>query len=428
MNYRLLLNHFLIALVIVYGGYNFGRSFLGPKQAEDFAQYYVAGKMVTENQAALIYGAEEAYQQKAKEYGVKGILIDGNTQNVMGFAYPPFVAVFMIPFTLLPYDIARYVFYFISVLATILSIKVLFADRPKERFNEMFKIGMVAAFLFFPNYYSFYMGQINSLLFLFCALGLYFIRKNNVWLSSLFIALASVIKFFPAIIILFFIRKKEYRQVAITIIFIFIFLVLSLIFTDINVYSLYFNKELPMQFSAGAYYRNQGFTGLFDRFFTVNEYVSPIINNPEFSKWLNRIAVSVILFITVLFTTAKNKRGSILYDIEYGFFFVAALLVLSKSWDHYGMFLLFSYLFILEKSLYGKDDTKMIFFISLSFCVWSFILTMGTEYQQLPKAWIINFIISAKFFATLLLYICSFYIIWKEKKLPLNISNTFQSL
>jgi uncharacterized membrane protein len=404
-----------LAITMVYGGYNLGRSLLGPQQGEDFAQYYVASRLIVDGEDKKIYDTGETYQERAKMYGVRGVSINDTNIEVMTYAYPPFVAFFMVPFSIVPYDSARYFFFFISIITMFASVPLIFSNREGERKKELVAIGLLTTFLFFPNYYSLYMGQVNSLLFFFCAVVLFFIRKDRPWLAGFFVALASLIKIFPLILIPFFVMKRQYRVVGSTFICIILLTCVSLTVCSLELWGTFFSDVLPVQYSGGAWVRNQGFVGFFTRLLSQNPHVEPLDNAPDLARILAILASTITLISILLCTTREPDQGTFRYEIEFGCYFVAALLVLAKSWEHLGMFLLFSYLYLFDYltcKYTGKRNP--LFLVISSYCVWTFVLTTGIEYEQLPRHVLMNFIISSKFFATLILFGCNLWILSRK--------------
>lgn len=401
-DFRQVLWTFLWALALVYGAYNLTRSFLGPKQGEDFAQYYVASHLLLDGEEATLYDKGSLYQEKAKSYGVKGIGPSDTNSSVMTYAYPPFVAFFLLPFAKIPYEMSRCLFFLMSVLFSFGSIPLFFSHRACEQRRDMTKFALMAALLFFPNYYSFYMGQINSFVFFCCVLALFLIRKGNPFMAGFCVALASSIKIFPLILLLFFLVKKQYRAVLGIFLGLVLLTGLSLMRCDFHLYVTFFTQVLPEQFSGGAWIRNQGFVGFFSRLLTSNEYVRSLGNYPGLAHGLS-IFFSLCVLISSLICTWKNKNS---YELQYAIYFVTALLVLAKSWEHYGMFLLFSYFYLFEDLIYRRFSKRRLFLICVSFCIWAFIQTTGLECYELPQNLLMTLLISSKLMATLVLWFC----------------------
>jgi hypothetical protein len=125
---------FIVAIALVYGAYNTGRSLFGPNQGGDFSQKYIAARSLLEGNPALMYDRGRLYREQGHKYGIKESITN---------AYPPFVASFMIPLSVLPYDAARYVFYFVSFVSVIGGVILLFADRPTSQRLLMSFVGRI---------------------------------------------------------------------------------------------------------------------------------------------------------------------------------------------------------------------------------------------------------------------------------------------
>ncbi|MEF9475647.1 MAG: DUF2029 domain-containing protein [Candidatus Mariimomonas ferrooxydans] len=376
----------------------------------------------------MIYDTSVNYQNRANAYGVQG-----PKGWVMTNVYPPFVAFFMIPFSLFPYDSARYVFFLFSILCNIFTIPLLFSNRSRDRRKELILIGLFATFIFYPHYRSLNMGQINSIIFLFCVLTLFFIRKDRLWLAGLFLALASHIKLFPLILIPFFAIKKQYKLIGTTIVFIVLIIALTAIFLDIKLFRIFFKEVLPREAFVGAFYRSQGFLGFFSRLLTENRFVQSIGHYPNLAYFLTVASSVIVIFAAVLCTRRKPDLGTFRYEIEYGMYFVVTLLILAKSWEHFAIFLLFSYLYLFEFLVYQRYENSrrqlVLFFIALSFCIWTFLITAESEYIKFLSLdnFLVTFIFSAKFLATLILLICNFWILHKKQEDALLVQTDSQS-
>jgi hypothetical protein len=210
--------------------------------------------------------------------------------------------------------------------------------------------------LFFPNYYGLYAGQLNGLLFLFSVCGLHYMRRAKPWQSGFFLALATMIKFFPGLLLLLILIKRQFRVLIAAVLSIAALVVLSLIVLGYELHAYYFTNILPLEACAGTYLlaRNHGFTG------------------------------------------------------------AVMLLILCKSWEHYAVFLLLPYLLLIEYVLFTDPRRMTLFFLAaLSFCIRSFAFTTTVELLHLPKHPVMNVILSAPFISTLVVFGCLLFILRK---------------
>jgi hypothetical protein len=396
----------LLALCLSWGGFNLGRSLFGPKFGLDFTQYYVASRMALDGDVGNIYRDDGYYRAKAEACGA--VTEAGGT---MTNAYPPFAAFAMIPFALLPYRPALLLFSAVGLLALGAGVWAFFADETDPRRRELTLAGLLLAFAFFPVYYSLYMGQINALLFLFAALAFCFARRERPWLAGFCIALATLIKIYPAVLLLFFAAKRQYRIVIATLVCLIGLVAVSLPVCSARLYGTYLSEVLPRQTDGGAFYRNQGLGGLFARLLTTNECVPPVTNRPAAAHWLTILGGAAVL-VSALAVAAHKGPRSPGGDLEFATCLVAALLALPKSWEHYGVMLLFAYLALYRRALDAPGLPRVPLLLTLiSFCVWTFLLPLGTDYEQLPKSLLMQPLFSAKCAATALLFAACLWIL-----------------
>lgn len=403
--HRMLL-FFLLAASLVNGLYNLGIAVRPASQGGDFEQYYVAASLVRVGEAGTMYDRSPLYQQKAKEFGVRGVPLGGGKERkITTSAYPPLVAYLMVPLSVLPYDVARYVFFLLSLAAFAATAPLLVANREAGQRRTLVLAGWAAVTLFYPVFRTLWLGQINAVLLFLCVLALHLVRRRRVWLAGLLFAVAAHVKFFPLVLLPFFLVKREYRLLGTTLLFITVIAAISVAVGGLGLHEMYFNKVLPQQYFAGAYFRNQGFSGFFDRLLTRNDCVPSLGHFPRLAHLLSLAAGLVVLAATYVSVGSRSRAGSLHYDLGFAACFVAALLFQAKSYENHHVFLLPAFLFSFEALTYQHRSGRLLpLLLTLSFCVWSFLLKLEVEYEKLPRTILLNPMFSAKFFATLMLW------------------------
>jgi hypothetical protein len=389
----------LFGLCFSWGTFNLGRAVGGPKFGLDFTQYYVASRLILEGKGNEIYGSNSSYHARAAAYGAVTEAGESMTN-----AYPPFAAFLLLPFALLPFRFSLVLFTILGLVASAVGVRLFFADEDQISRGSLTLAGLLVTFSFFPVYYSIYMGQMNALLFLLAAMALHAARRDRAWPCGLFIALATLLKIFPAVLIAYFAVKRKPRIVVATLVSIVVLTVMSFTVCDASLYRTYFTTVLPHQTQGGAFYRNQGLGGALARLMTNNAYVHAATNQPILAHWLG-FCGGALLLIGALFVAARVESTSAMSDMGFGLVWVATLLALPTCWEHYAGMLLFGYLAFLRRAL--KDHTPRsvpIFLASFSYCVWTFLLTAGTDYEWLPRSVWFQPVFSAKFLAAGVLY------------------------
>lgn len=396
----------LYGVAVVWGGYNLGRAAFGPKRGEDFIQHFVASRMLLEGKAALTLGSAEVYAERAAAYGVPPLKAGDEEIPMMASPYPPPVALLFAPFALLGFQAALEVFTLVNVAAAAVATALLFAgepDRDRRRFATAAALGFTL--LFFPLAYTLYMGQMNAILVALCVGALHLSRRGRDGRAGFCIALAITLKIFPAILLLFFLLKRRPKVIVSALAGVAALVAISLPWFPPAAYADYATRVLPESYVGGTWVRNQGLHGVLLRLLTENPHVAPLLEAPTLVRPLAMLGNLAILATLVTATRRRVAPASPRFAVELSLYLVAALLLLSKSWEHYGVFLLPAYLLLGERLLSEGARPARLFLLAASFSVWAFVLTAGDEYRALPRAAIAQPLFATKFLATLALFL-----------------------
>ncbi|MEV0028400.1 glycosyltransferase 87 family protein [Nocardia sp. NPDC050793] len=131
------------------------------------------------------------------------------------FIYPPFAALVLAPFALLPWDIAAFSFFVTSVAALTLTL-YLVARRiwPGENARRvaLFATACAAplAMLLEPTQATLDFGQVNLLLMALVAADC--LTEKPKWRRGMLIGIAAAIKLTPAAFVLFFLVRRDYKS------------------------------------------------------------------------------------------------------------------------------------------------------------------------------------------------------------------------
>jgi hypothetical protein len=397
----------LAALAVVYGGYSLGTALVGENKGRDFAQYYVAARLVLAGEPATMYDTGPRYQERAADFGVRGVPDDdGSILPVMNYAYPPLVAYASVPLALVPYRYARPLFALANFIAVFLGIWLLFANRPPESRRLLTMTGCVAAAVFYPTFFMVSNGQVGGILFFCCAAALHLARRDRWLLAGLVLGLATNIKLFPAILVPWFLLRREYRVVAAAAGWTLLLAAVPLALGGAGLYGVFIRQTLPAVYSGGAYFRNQGFDGFYSRLLTDNQYVRPLANNPGLARLLTMASGAAVLVATGVAVARKAARGSLGHDLQFAACLAASLLFLSKSYEHYALLLLPAFLFAFE-SLASRQQLRRWPLAGVAACYWTWavVLSRESEYLKLPRSAWANPLYSVKFAATLVVWV-----------------------
>ena len=164
----------------------------------DFRAYYAGAKNFWDGDDP--YASEEFNTEK---YG----------RSTPRFIYPPPALLLVIPLIFLTFEMARFIWFFMSVgtvlLSFILMIRLIEQPFPSP---ETWRPLAVIWFMYFPFMDMLNYGQINYAV-LFCVLVGFYYHETRPTIAGIFIALGALIKIAPIVLFLFYLGRRHWSMV-----------------------------------------------------------------------------------------------------------------------------------------------------------------------------------------------------------------------
>jgi hypothetical protein len=184
----------------------------------DFSAYYVAGRLASEKPPERLYyhwlypdgridpaAYADGWPRATSHYGVS---------KAITFVYPPLFAVLMKPFAYFSYDVAYVLWTVFTVVLTFASILFSISLGGKQVSIELALILIVGLFSYFPFYEGLVLGQVGSLILFVCACGIWLLSRNRIWSSAFCLALATMIKITPIIVVPLLVFHRKWKWLA----------------------------------------------------------------------------------------------------------------------------------------------------------------------------------------------------------------------
>jgi len=170
----------------------------------DFTAYYTAGKVM--NLGLNPY----------KNYIIENWeLWDGVAQfKHSRFLYPPIIGSFFQIFAELDYHSAKHLWNYLNLFFVLLAVYLWLRISKLDKNIFAVLITVVFTLNFFPFYTLLERGQIDGLTFLFLTAAIFFLLNKKNVTSGIFLALASIFKFYSLLLIPFLLFKKQYKAAA----------------------------------------------------------------------------------------------------------------------------------------------------------------------------------------------------------------------
>ncbi|BAU13778.1 hypothetical protein LEP3755_43200 [Leptolyngbya sp. NIES-3755] len=203
----------------------------------DFRPYYIAGKSV-------LYGLDP-YINHVTQYAELFTPVNANRSATSGFIYLPITALLFVPFSLFSYTTAKIIY---SSLILILLWLMLFEIVRHSDFKikgETLLFSMVS----FPVLAAFERGQIDILVAYLTILAFLLYQRNRQQIiPGMLIGLAFCVKLFPAIAILYFLAKRQFKIVGYSILSIVLLILAPIPILGSSIYISYLKRMLPRIF------------------------------------------------------------------------------------------------------------------------------------------------------------------------------------
>ncbi len=304
----------IIVILLVFGVQSYA-SLWARDWASDFAPLFRGPR--------AIWRGEQLYQ------------ISDLRANPLGavYKYPPFFTFVMGPFTLLSPGIAFQTWKAVQVILVLLAAWMIWRAEGGvwQRWSTVWLLALLAFFQ--PIIDTIRYGQVDALILVLLAGGLWAIRRNHWWLFGVLLAVATLIKLYPAyLLLLVLIRGRKEGLYGFTGGLI-ILGAISVLVLGPDVHLTYLTEVLPRSGGGTAWVENQTINGFVARL-SITSVLSLVPVDGAFVTGATYVAFAFVTLLASWWSMAWSD------DRAYSLLIVAMLIVLPVSWIHYHTVLL----------------------------------------------------------------------------------------
>ena len=189
--------------------------------------------------------------------------------------YPPPVLLFLSPLGLFDFNTASILWNIFSTISLLTSVWLLLKIINRASLLNFIVTSFLFTLPFFPVKNNIGNGQINLFIMLFCVASLYFYEKGKHKTSVLLLAFATSIKLAPGIFVLYFVLRRDWKQVWRFLLALGFCFLAPLLFISWNYQKDYYTDIIFWSFTMGAkdWYYNQSLFGFLARTFSQPVFV-----------------------------------------------------------------------------------------------------------------------------------------------------------
>ncbi|MFW6184103.1 MAG: glycosyltransferase family 87 protein [Chloroflexota bacterium] len=352
--------------------------------AADFKAYYVAARLLGEGQVIYDIGLQSAENARL-----------GLTPDDTFYVYPPLLALLMTPpassLSLAEAAVVWNTFNFVLLMAIVLLVSALFGLR--RRLGDTFPWFVLLFALAVPTFEGLRIGQANILTLFLVLAALYAERRGRSSLAAVALAFAFLLKLFPAVLLLWFAWRREWRPLLVWGVTVGVVLLLSavsyVIFGVGANLDLYYALYVLPNLSAPQPLDNQSLAGVLTRAAPGAPLRTVIL-----------ATASLLIVAVTLFGFARAARPR-RFLLAAAILLNASLLVVTITWTTTLVFLLISFAVLLtEERFLGRPPVAAaVLFMAYGLLSGTRILAMsGIPFAHHP------ILSSLPFFSSLLLW------------------------
>lgn len=293
------------------------------KKTVDFANYYVG--------ALAFLNHETPYGMSAERFVELGRL-SHIADVAMPYFYPPFAAALVAPLTLLPFDVATWIWNTASAAAIVAGTALLLGENRWKRAG-LLVWGAVAAFV--PILILLRLGQISGVLYLCVAFAIHAHERGHPMSAGAALACGALLKITPIVLIGYLVWRGDWRAVAGAVLGTAVLVAVTLPMVGLAGWFDFFAVGLGTfhPVDAVAYPPNFTLNGMFLRLLSESQWVAPIAVAPGLVRplWIGSALIVVCATVAACWPPFRRLTG---VRVEIAFILIAVQLIPHFTFSH----------------------------------------------------------------------------------------------
>jgi hypothetical protein len=343
-------------------------------QATDFFINYTAASVLAGG--GNIYDAA-SLREASQHWSQPTVAFDFGSLFVT-YITPPTHVILLLPLVPLGYEKARLVFLLLSNGLLFVSLALFLRTMGGDALRPpRLLLSLLLVLAFQPVYSSLQLGQVDFIILLLLAVSYWAYKRDKKLLVGPCLAIAALIKLSPAVLILYFLWKREYLVVVSAAATALVAGLAALLLAGRDAVLTFATNILPALLKGTAFFQNQSLNGFFSRLFVHHGRFYSLQEFPSVpqARGLSLLASLVLLGVAAYLTRHPIRKDSLRFDLEFSMVMVLMLLVSSVSWDHYLTWLLPVFLILLDPTLRRRVTSGN--YLSGMVCAWVGYLLMA---------------------------------------------------
>ena len=265
---------------------------------------------------------------------------------------------------------------------------------------------------FQPMLSNLWHGQVTGLIFACFCLSYWLLHRNRPLAAGLALGLIIPFKFYPALFVLYFAWRRQWRVVAGALVGSLIILLVSLLTVGWEGNLAYF-RVVASELGGGGIpaFNNESISGFLLHAFTRGDVFSWL--EMETPLWVSGLRLGLVLLVIGVVVWAMRRPPSDTgdetetQDLDLSLVILVTLLISPITWYHYYMWLLLPLTILFDRLLLAPQvDVRRIAWLAVAYglvVVEGIIVLQPLAAQSLQDVWFLRLLLSQSFFGAVLL-------------------------
>ncbi|NJP04346.1 MAG: DUF2029 domain-containing protein, partial [Chloroflexaceae bacterium] len=336
----------------------------------------------------LFRGAREWFRGNAL-YDLQGV-IENHFGHVL--KVPPFYAMLFVPFVQQDGLMILFWHRMINIGLLVLTL-VLLLTSFRIRLFSILGAGLLLLFNMRPLADTIAFGQIDILLLLLLTMALIALQRSRDGIAGIAVALGTLFKLYPALLLIFFITQRQWRAVISFFLTLLLCTGFAVVVMGWDVHMTYLLDVLPRIGGGTSWVENQTINGFLSRLFAPN-IVAAKFEHPVVTL-LTIVAFLALLGLAVALAWRHVPASSTRLPLLFGLFVLLMVLAVPAAWMHYQTITILTFFSLLLASQHAGMTRWQAAMLGLAYALiaygnqWSFynnsitsgLTVLGTSYK-----------------------------------------------
>ena len=255
------------------------------------------------------------------------------------FKLAPPAAVYLVPFSFGTIQQARQAWRVVLVVAIVAAYTIVVGSVGIRLLGWTWLAGLMAWSVFGPLQIAVGEGQWDPIFLLLIAIATQAVIQGRPTIAALAVAVAASVKPYPLLLIGYFLARRQWRAVVVTVMMLGILLVLGALAVGLDATTAFVTRVLPASGATTAYADNQALGGVIARTLARDLKPSPLSDAGAVDLAIRLAALGLVG--ATIWLVARRPAGDILQrGLQLNLFVPLSILVIPAAWTHYQAILL----------------------------------------------------------------------------------------